>query len=231
MTNDKPEFEPLTLSQIHEATKERIDYISKEFTRGFEFIEGHPRSVTFFGSARLPETDPHYKQAEAVAKRIVDELGYSVLSGGGPGIMEAANRGAKDAGGHSLGLAIKLPKEQETNPYVTDALEFKYFFSRKVCMSFAAEAYLFFPGGFGTMDEFFEILTLVQTHKIESVPVILVGKDFWGPLNDFIINTLLRQGTISPEDIDLYTLTDDIDEILDIIKKAPVRDSLLHDKE
>ena len=224
----KPEFAPLTLDEIHDASKQRIDTIAKEFSNGFEFIEGHPRSVTFFGSARLPEDSAYYKKAQGLAERIVKELGYSVLSGGGPGIMEASNRGAKDAGGHSLGLTIQLPHGQVTNPFVTDSIDFKYFFSRKVCLSFAAEAYLFFPGGFGTMDEFFEILTLVQTHKIEPVPIILVGKDFWRPLHDFIINTLLSKGTISPEDIGLYRLTDDEDEILRTIAEAPVRNGLRH---
>lgn len=223
---NKPEYKPLTLDEIHQASKERVDYIAKEFLKGFEFIEGHPRSVTFFGSARLPEDNRYYVQARNLAQRIVKDLDYAVLSGGGPGIMEAANRGATDANGHSLGLTIELPMEQTTNPYTTGVLDFKYFFTRKVCLSFAAEAYLFFPGGFGTMDEFFEILTLVQTNKIEKVPIILVGKDFWGPLHDFIINDLIKNKTISPEDIDLYRLTDDEDEIINIIKNAPVRDGI-----
>lgn len=217
---------PMTLADMHKATDERIGKISEEFRSGFKFIEDHPRSVTFFGSARLPEDDKYYIKARHLAGRIATELGYSVLSGGGPGIMEAANRGASENDGQSLGLSIKLPNEQKTNPYVTEEMTFNYFFSRKVCLSFAAEAYVFFPGGFGTMDEFFEIVTLIQTKKIEKIPVFLVGKDFWGQMHDFIINNLIRHNVISPEDIDLYRLTDDEDEIIETIKKAPVRSGM-----
>ena len=220
---NKPEYDPLTLEEIRVEAEGRVNKITNEFTAGFRFIQNHPRSVTFFGSARLKEDSPYYQKAKNLAGRIVSELGYSVLSGGGPGIMEAANKGAFESNGHSLGLSIKLPNEQSTNAYVNDQMDFNYFFSRKVCLSFAAEAYLFFPGGFGTMDEFFEILTLVQTHKIERVPIFLVGKNFWGPLHDFIINNLIRHGTVSPEDIDLYRLTDDEDEIIEKIKNSPVR--------
>ncbi len=220
---NEPEYDPLTLAEIQKEAGKRISKITGEFINGFRFIQGHPRSVTFFGSARFDSDNKYYDTAKKLAGRIVTELGYSVLSGGGPGIMEAANRGAFEKDGHSLGLSIKLPSEQGMNRYVTNGMEFNYFFSRKVCLSFAAEAYLFFPGGFGTMDEFFEILTLVQTHKIEKVPIFLVGKDFWGPLHDFIINNLIRHKTVSPADIDLYRLTDNLDEIIDTIKKSPVR--------
>jgi len=222
----KQQYIPLTLEEIREAAKSRVHKITDEFTDGFEFIENHPRSVTFFGSSMLKNDSEYCQKAERLAGRIVKELGYSILSGGGPGIMEAANKGASENGGHSLGLSIRLPREQHTNPYVTANMDFYYFFSRKVCMSFAAEAYIFFPGGFGTMDEFFEILTLVQTNKIESVPIFLVGKDFWGPLHDFIINDLIRHKTVHPQDIDLYRLTDDEDEIVEKIRNAPVRNGI-----
>ena len=221
--NKDTQRSPMTLAEVHEASDSRIDKISNEFSKGFEFIEGHPLSVTFFGSARLPEDNKYYIKARNLAGRIVNELNYSVLSGGGPGIMEASNRGASENNGASLGLSIELPHEQKTNPYVTEEMQFHYFFSRKVCLSFAAEAYVFFPGGYGTMDEFFEIITLVQTKKIEKVPIFLVGKDFWGPMHDFIINNLIKHQVISPEDIDLYRLTDDEDEIIEKIKTAPVR--------
>ena len=181
-------------------------------------------SVTFFGSARLREGNPHYDMARRLAARIASELGYAVMTGGGPGIMEAGNRGAKEAGGDSVGLSIELPNEQGTNQYVTDVEEFHYFFSRKVSMTFSAEAYLYFAGGFGTLDEFFEILTLVQTKKIEPVPIILVGKDFWQGLIEYAQNTLLPAGTISESDLDLITVTDDEEEILSIIKNAPIRE-------
>jgi len=225
------ENKPLTLKELHDDATKRIELIKEEFTRGFELIEKHPRSVTFFGSSRLKPCSKYYTHAERISERVVRDLGYSVFSGGGPGIMEAANKGAFNAGGQSLGLTIRLPHEQKTNPYVTEEQDFYYFFSRKVCLSFAAEAYLFFPGGFGTMDEFFEILTLVQTGKIEKVPIFLVGKDFWGILHDFIINTLLKLGTIGPNEIDLYHLTDDEDYIIETIKNAPVRNGVRFKKE
>jgi len=146
------------------------------------------------------------------------------VTGGGPGIMEAANRGANDAGGPSLGLNIELPAEQVINPYVTESSSFKYFFARKTALSFAAEAYIFYPGGFGTLDEFFEIVTLIQTKKIHRIPVILVGSDFWEPLHSFISDVLrLKHGTISKSDIDLYRITDDHTEIIKLIEKAPTR--------
>jgi len=138
--------------------------------------------------------------------------------------MEAANKGAHDAGGQSIGFTIKLPHEQKDNPYLTGKLDFNFFFSRKTMMWFAAEAYLFFPGGFGTFDELFEVLTLVQTGKIEKVPIILVGEEYWKPLNTLIQEDMLSHHyTISAEDTDLYTITDDEDKILEIIKNAPIR--------
>lgn len=217
------ENQPITLLEISEAARKRVTLISTEFTDGFEFIKNYPRSVTFFGSARTAEDDPSYQKARNLASKIVTELHYSVTTGGGPGIMEAANRGAFEAGGNSLGLTIELPREQLTNQYLTDNESFHYFFSRKVCLSFSAEAYIFFPGGFGTLDEFLEILTLVQTAKIPRSPIILVGASYWSPLESFFKETLLKHGAISEEDLGLYTITDDDDLILDLIKKAPVR--------
>lgn len=138
--------------------------------------------------------------------------------------MEAGSRGAHDASGRSLGLTIRLPMEQESNPYLTDSIDFYYFFSRKVILSFAAEAYLFFPGGYGTLDEFFEIIALIQTKKIEKVPIILVGKKFWKPIDKFIKKNLCQKyKTISQSDVDLYTVTDNEDEVIEIIRSAPTR--------
>jgi uncharacterized protein (TIGR00730 family) len=137
--------------------------------------------------------------------------------------LEAGNRGAKENGGKSVGLTIELPKEQAVNPFVESQIDFYYFFSRKVCLSFSAEAYVFFPGGFGTMDEFFEIITLVQTHKIHPVPVILVGSDFWNKFDQFLKKEILKRGAIDQSDLDLYTITDDFEKIIEIIKNAPVR--------
>lgn len=217
------EEKPVSFAEIMEDTERRLGLISGEFKRGFDFINNYPRSVTFFGSARTKEEDPYYQKARNLAARIAGELHYSVVTGGGPGIMEAANRGAYEAGGNSLGLNISLPKEQVSNKYLTDSEDFHYFFSRKVCLSFSAEAYLFFPGGFGTLDEFLEILTLIQTNKIPKAPVILVGNDFWTPLNDFFKEALLKRLTIDELDLSLFKITENEDEILEMIKAAPVR--------
>jgi uncharacterized protein (TIGR00730 family) len=217
---------PLSVEEINDSIYRRISHIEDEFGRGFNFIKNHPKSVSIFGSSVFSEGNPYYEQARSLGKRIASELGYSVLTGGGPGIMEAGNRGAQEGGGHSLGLTIRLPREQATNPYVTDHVDFYYFFVRKVCLSFAAEAYVFFPGGYGTMDEFFEILTLVQTKKIEPVPIICVGSEYWNKLKGFIESELLNSGAIEQNDIDLFTITDNEDEILEIIKKTPVTNGI-----
>ena len=179
-------IKPLTREEMHAAAQKRISVINKEFQEGFEFLEDYPLSVTFFGSARLEPENEYYKRAVSLAKRIVTELGYSVITGGGPGIMEAANRGAFESHGASLGITIKLPKEQLMNKFITDHIPLYYFFTRKICLSFSAEAFVFFPGGFGTLDEFFEIVTLVQTKKIKYVPIILAGSDYWKPLENFL---------------------------------------------
>lgn len=219
-------IKPLSLHEMHDAATARVSLISKEFTRGFNFLAHYPKSVTFFGSARFAEDHPYYIQARDLGGRIATELNYTVVSGGGPGIMEAANRGAFEVGGESVGLTIELPDHQVTNKYLTDELELYYFFSRKVCLSFSAEAYLFFPGGLGTLDEFFEIMTLVQTHKIESVPIILVGAEFWNNIDSLLKDKLLNEKTIDPLDTNLYTISDDISEILDIIRNAPIRNGI-----
>ena len=222
---------PLTKEEIQKEISSRVSRIEKEFTSGFEFISGFPRSVTFFGSARFPETSEHYIKARMLAGKIAKELGYTVLTGGSKGIMEAGNRGAFEAGGESVGLNIKLPKEQHENPYTTASIEFSYFFARKVSLSFAAEAYLFFPGGFGTLDEFFEIVTLVQTHKIRRVPIFLVGKDYWEPLHKFIKENIFQlHQAISESDMNLYTITDDDEKIISAIRDVPVHDGHIHPK-
>ena len=199
----------------------------EEFIRGFNLIRKHKHSVTFFGSARMEEGGEYYEKARRMAHKLADAQ-INVVTGGGPGIMEAANRGAAESDaegrGGSLGLNIKLPMEQVLNPYVEENEAFHYFFSRKVALTFSAEAYLVFPGGFGTLDELFEILTLVQTQKIVPVPVILIGSEFWQPLMDFITNTLRdTYETISPEDLELFEVCDDEAEIVEIVKNAPLR--------
>lgn len=214
---------PHTKREIEKAAKERVSRISKELTKGFDFIKKYPRSVTIFGSARLKHCDPYYKKAMSLANKL-SKAGFAVATGGGPGIMEAANKGAYDRGGSSLGFNIKLPMEQVLNSFVTESVSFYYFFVRKVALSFSAEAYIFFPGGYGTLDEFFEIMTLVQTNKITKVPIILVGKDFWEPIDKFIKNSLAKKyQTIDKKDCKLYKIVDDENEILKIVKKAPLR--------
>lgn len=216
--------EPITFTKLDEETAQRVDRISEEFKNGFTILKQANHSVTFWGSARTVADEKMYKKAENLAARIVNELGYAIITGGGPGIMAAGNCGAYDAGGKSVGLTIKLPYEQKTNLCLTHHMDFKYFFARKVCLAFAAEAYVYFPGGFGTLDELFEVLTLVQTKKISPAPsIILVGKKYWKGLDKFIKKTLLKQEMIDKEDINLYTITDDDDEIIELIKNSPIR--------
>ncbi|OHA27477.1 MAG: Rossman fold protein, TIGR00730 family [Candidatus Taylorbacteria bacterium RIFCSPHIGHO2_02_FULL_46_13] len=206
--------------------------INKEFSEGLEFIRKYPKSVTIFGSAILPETNTHYQQARELGAEIARH-GYTVVTGGGPGIMEAANRGALEAGGKSVGLNITLPHEQKQNPYLTDFYQFYYFFSRKVALTYAAEAYVFFPGGYGTLNEFFEIVTLVQTQRITPAPatIILVGSDFWKPLDDFIRQHLYKQhGMVDEEALSLYTICDEKKAIMDTILKVPVISSVPFEK-
>jgi uncharacterized protein (TIGR00730 family) len=219
----KKEHEELTAEEINKEIEQHIVEISREFRQGFEFLKKYPKSITIFGSARFNENSTHYKEAYELAKKIVIETGYTVLTGGGPGIMESANKGAYDAKGSSVGLNIILPHEQKINPSVTDSIHFNYFFTRKPMMNFSAEAYVFFPGGFGTFDELFGVLTLIQTKKIPKVPVILCGKDFWIPVKTLILEQMLnRHHTISKEDMDLFVITDSTDAIIKIIKKTPV---------
>ncbi|MEK7176067.1 MAG: TIGR00730 family Rossman fold protein [Patescibacteria group bacterium] len=210
----------LSRAEMHKVASERVAEIAKEFTAGFEFLENYPKSVTFFGSNQFKEDNPYYQSARTLSNRMVKELGYSVVSGGGPGIMEAADRGAFEAGGNSLGLLIKLPNEQPVNIYITKSVSFYYFFARKVCLAFGAEVFIFYPGGFGTFDEFFEILTLIQTRKILNVPLICVGSEYWNPLKELMKEKMLARGTIQSKDLDLFTITDSHDEIINLIKQT-----------
>ncbi|HVT75095.1 MAG TPA: TIGR00730 family Rossman fold protein [Candidatus Paceibacterota bacterium] len=208
---------------LKEGAKKRLATINSEFKHTFRFLKSYPRSVSFFGSARFEEDHPCYVRTRALAKRIVEETGYAIVTGGGPGIMEAANRGAYEAGGKSIGMNIILPHEQKMNEFLTANIRFYYFFIRKVALSFSAEVYVFLPGGYGTLDEFFEIVTLIQTRKIPKVPVICVGKDFWKHVAD--ISNVMRDEfkTISPGDDKIFHITDDDSEVLDLIKKSPLR--------
>lgn len=197
----------------------RVFRIMAEFVAGFELLRKYGLAVTIFGSARFQPGDPFYKQAEDLASRLAKK-GFAVITGGGPGIMEAANVGAFKVGGKSVGLNIELPFEQKLNPYTTESLDFNFFFSRKVMLAFASEVYVYFPGGFGTLDEFFELLTLIQTKKIGKIPIILYGRDFWDPLVVFFKNELLKKyQTISKEDLELFQVVDTVEEAMKYILK------------
>jgi uncharacterized protein (TIGR00730 family) len=173
-----------------------------EFLRGFESFDFDRPCVTVFGSARFPEGHPHYELARAVGAELA-RGGYAVMTGGGPGIMEAANRGAREAGGVSIGCNIRLPQEQQPNPYLDRFIEFEHFFIRKVMLVKYSSAFVLMPGGFGTLDEAFEVITLVQTKKLERFPIVVMGGDFWEHLRDFIRRTLVDQGTIDETDLAL----------------------------
>lgn len=205
--------------------EEKIKMINEDFEQGINMVKQFNPSVTFYGSTRLNEGHPYYDKVRNLSYRISKELGYAVFSGGGPGIMEAANRGAYEAGGKSVGFTINLPREQDTNKYLTDKIPFHFFFSRQSSMSYATEVCIFSPGGFGTLSELFEILTLLQTNKIDKIPVILFGSEFWSPLEKLIEENLLNKyKTVSDEDIKLYAIMDDEDKILEIIKNSKIRD-------
>jgi uncharacterized protein (TIGR00730 family) len=189
-----------------------VAMISQEFREGFEAVDRIDRpAVTIFGSARVPVDDPAYVNARAVAGRFA-QAGWAVVTGGGPGVMEAANRGAKEAGGLSVGFNIELPHEQRGNPYVDLAMTFRHFYARKTMFVKAAEGFVVFPGGFGTADELFESLTLIQTGKVLHFPVVLFDSDYWDELLTWIRGELLADRMISPEDLDLLYVTDDVDE-------------------
>ena len=185
----------------------RVFRIMGEFVSGFDALATVNRAVSFFGSARMHPDDPMYRAARETA-HLIAEAGYAVITGGGLGIMEAANRGAREAGGLSIGCAIELPVEQGINQYVDLPINFRYFFVRKTMFVKYAQAFLIFPGGFGTMDELFESLTLIQTHKVHNFPVILFGSDYWGGLLDWVRTTMLVESKISAGDLDLLTVTD-----------------------
>jgi uncharacterized protein (TIGR00730 family) len=188
-----------------------------EFIRGFQALGTVGPCVTVFGSSRFPEDHRYYRLARKLGERLAEE-GFAVMTGGGPGIMEAANRGAKDAGGFSIGCNIELPREQKLNPYLDRFVEFEHFFVRKVMLVKYSRAFIVFPGGFGTLDEVFETLTLMQTNKIESFPVIAMGNEYWGALQGFMRDTLVAEGTISASDLDLLSLTDSVTDAIQIIR-------------
>jgi len=219
--SDHPQQSPkrkIIEQELRKETGERVTRIDREFDDGFKLINKYNYTVSFFGSARFAEDHPYYQKARDIAADLVKE-GFTIVTGGGGGIMEAGDRGASENGGQSIGLNIQLPHEQKPNPYATEEMSFRYFFTRKVILAYAADAYIYFPGGFGTLDELFEIITLIQTKKAPLAPIILVGNEFWTALDRFI-KTYLLEGmhTISPGDEELYTITEDIHVIKAIIE-------------
>jgi uncharacterized protein (TIGR00730 family) len=195
------------LSELRRATRIFLDLI-----RGFRKLHFVGPCVTVFGSARFPETHPYYQLAREVGSELA-KAGFTVMTGGGPGIMEAANRGAREARGRSVGCNIKLPMEQQPNPYLDSFVEFHYFFVRKLMLAKYSYAFVALPGGFGTLDELFEIATLVQTGKVEQFPIVLAGVDYWSPMLDYFRKTMLAQGTIHADDIDRFIVSDSPTEI------------------
>ncbi len=187
-----------------------------EFIRGFRQLHFTGRCVTVFGSARFDEDHEYYALSREVGSRLA-QAGFAVMTGGGPGVMEGANRGAKEAGGLSIGCNIKLPMEQEPNAYLDKFVEFRYFFVRKVMLVKYSDAFVVMPGGFGTLDEVFETAVLMQTGKIQHFPIIIMGRKFWAPMREFIERSLIGMGTISPDDLRLIHMTDDPDEAVRII--------------
>jgi uncharacterized protein (TIGR00730 family) len=196
----------------------RIFRIMAEFVEGIEALSRVERAVSIFGTARAAPTDRYYKKAESLARCLVAN-GFNVITGGGPGIMEADNKGAGEAGGQSVGMNIRLPFEQKPNPYANISIDYKYFFIRKVMFVKYAVAYVILPGGFGTMDELFEALTLIQTRRIKGFPVVLMGSEYWQGLLDWLKETMLRQGKISREDLNIVQVIDDPEEAVAYIRK------------
>ena len=209
----------LTSVLSEQTDPERVAHMAAEIKMGFERLQGIAKGVSMFGSARTHEGSPEYALAREIGARL-GEAGFTVITGGGPGVMEAGNRGAQEAGGRSVGLNIELEFEQHGNPYQDVALDFHYFFTRKVMFVRYANAFVVLPGGFGTLDELFEALVLIQTHKVRHFPVLLVGSDFWSGLVAWIHAELAGRALISPGDLDLFRVTDDVQEIVAVCAQA-----------
>lgn len=206
------------IDSLKPAESWRIFRIMAEFVDAIDTLSHVNRAVTIFGSARTKVDDPFYEKTQYLARKLV-ERGFSVITGGGPGIMEAANKGATEAGGTSVGMNIQLPFEQKPNPYANISINYHYFFIRKVMFVKYAMAYIILPGGFGTMDELFEALTLIQTKRVKGFPVILMGSDYWRGLVSWLKNTMLKEDMITKSDLDLFQIIDDPDEAVKHIQK------------
>jgi uncharacterized protein (TIGR00730 family) len=222
MTEDRKLLEPSERPAFLNTDPWRALRILAEFVEGFDALATLGPAITIFGSARVDEASPIYATAREIARRLAEE-GYAIITGGGPGVMEAANRGCQEGGGMSVGCNIELPHEQDVNPYVDLAVEFRYFFARKTMFVKYADGFVILPGGFGTMDELFESLTLIQTGKIRHFPIILVGTEFYGGLIGWIRERLLADGMINEADLDLLAVTDDPAEVVRIIKTGSRR--------
>ena len=215
----------LSAEEKTEDLEQDIALIAEEFRMGFQAVDKIVQpAVTIFGSARVREGSPVYREARAAGRRFA-ELGWAVVTGGGPGVMEAANRGAKEGGGLSVGFNIELPHEQAPNAYLDISLTFRHFYARKTMFVKAAEGFVVFPGGFGTVDELFEALTLIQTGKVFHFPVVLYDTDYWGELMSWVKGELLADGMISPNDLDLLFVTDDLDEVVERVRAGYERRS------
>lgn len=201
----------------------RIFRIMAEFVEGFEFLSETSREITFFGSARLSSESKWYKEAEKLG-RMLGECGFTIITGGGPGIMEAGNKGAKEVGAMSIGLNIELPREQRQNDYVTRGRGFHYFFTRKVMLAASSQAYVYFPGGIGTLNEFYEIIELIQTKKMQAIPVVLVGKEYWSGLIQWMRDVPFQHmNMLDKEDFDMFTIVDSAAEAFDLVSDTPER--------
>lgn len=208
----------------NEYDEKMLETVEAELFLGFEFVHKYNKMVTIFGSARADSTAPYYESIRTLAHRIASECNMTVATGGGGGIMEAANRGAFEADPKkSVAMAIKLPQEQSINKYVSDYQLFKFFFTRKVMMSYTCDAFIAAPGGYGTFDELFGVLTLQQTNKANRTPIILFGADFWAPVYDFIVSVMQERGFIDPRDSDMFLITDSVDEVIDLFNRLRVR--------
>ena len=208
--------------QQPDTDQQTLATINREFQLSFETFGRLGPCIAFFGSARTVEDDPLYMMCRRTAE-LVSREGFTIMTGGGPGMMQAANQGANDAGGRSVGCAIELPNEQSTNPYVNRSVDFKHFFVRKVVMVKYSFGFVILPGGFGTMDEMFEILTLIQTGKIRDFPVVLMGRDYWAKLLEFLSESMVGQGMIHPDDLALFHVTDDPEAACDHITTVATR--------
>lgn len=211
-------FDKEMLAELEAADVERAKAYARDLERGLKIVRTFPQGVTIFGSARIPQDNKYCKKARELG-RLLAQNGHAVITGGGPGIMEAANQGAFEYGGRSIGLNITLRHEQFPNPYLTDTLQFQYFFARKVMLAMSAKVYVAFPGGLGTMDELSEIVILMQEKKMPKMPVFLYGKSFWRPLDKFYQTKMLPLGLVSKQDLKIYKITDDLQEIVKAANK------------